>query len=540
MSMSRPERVFLGHAASDGVAIGTIALHRVGPAIAKAKGTPEEEQARLDRALVTAAEQLGQLIDKAGEAAAGIIEFQLALIEDNELIGPVRRLVDTGKSSLSAWRRILDAQTADYQAAEDEYFRARALDIADLRDRVADILADVGEPAVAAGDQAIFVGADLAPSRFLEIDWQRYRGAALIRGSSASHVAILARAQGVPLVVGLDASAASLVDGAGAILDAEAGRLIQDPAPETRALYVTRQAAEAAAAADQARYLMRPAQTARGEPVRVYINIDDPRRLASLDAASCDGVGLTRTEFLFHGPSGLPDEETQLATYQAILDWARDRPVTIRTLDAGGDKPIAGLTPEGESNPFLGLRGLRLSLARPDVFRVQLRALARAAVRGNLKVMLPMVTRPQEFEQARALFAEVVAELRGEGVAAAMPSLGMMVEVPAAALNIAAFAADFYSIGSNDLVQYVTATGRDCAAVQALHDPLDPAVLELIRRVVEQGARTGREVSLCGDMAADARYLPALLDTGLRVVSVAPARMARVKAAIATYGASYG
>jgi phosphotransferase system enzyme I (PtsI) len=539
--MSRPERVFLGQAASDGVAIGTIALHRVGPAIAKAKGTPprgtsEEEQARLDRALVAAAEQLGQLIDKAGEAAGGIIEFQLALIEDSELIGPVRRLVDAGQPSLSAWRRILDAQAADYQAAEDEHFRARALDIADLRDRVADILADVGEPVVAAADQAIFVGADLAPSRFLEIDWQRYRGAALIRGSSASHVAILARAQGVPLVVGLDASAASLVDGAGAILDAEAGRLIQDPAPATRAHYVTRQAADAAEAVAQARYLLRPALTQRGEPVRVYVNIDDPRRLASFDAASCDGVGLTRTEFLFYEPGGLPDEAHQLAAYEALLDWAGDRPVTIRTLDAGGDKPIAGLTPEGESNPFLGLRGLRLSLARPDVFRVQLRALARAAVRGNLKVMLPMVTRPQEFEQACALFTEAVAGLQGEGVAAAMPSLGMMVEVPAAALNIAAFAADFYSIGSNDLVQYVTATSRDCAAVQALHDPLDPAVLKLIGRVVEQGVRTGKEVSLCGDMAADPRYLPALLDTGLRVVSVTPARLARVKAAIASYG----
>jgi phosphotransferase system enzyme I (PtsI) len=534
--MSRPERVFLGQVASDGLAIGTIALHRVGPAIAKAKGTPEEEQARLDTALVAAAEQLGQLIDKAGGAAAGIIEFQLALIEDSELIGPVRRLIETGQPSLSAWRRILDAQMADYQAAEDEHFRARALDIADLRDRVADILADVAEPAIANTDQAIFIGADLAPSRFLEIDWQRYRGAALIRGSSASHVAILARAQGVPLVVGLDASAASLVDGAGAILDAEAGRLIQDPAPATRALYVTRQAAEAAEAAEHARYLLRPAQTARGEAVRVYVNIDGPRRLASLDVAGCDGVGLTRTEFLFHEPGGLPGEATQLATYQAILDWAGGRPVTIRTLDAGGDKPIAGLTPEGESNPFLGVRGLRLSLARPDVFRVQLRALARAAVKGNLRVMLPMVTRPQEFEQARALFAEAVAGLKGEGVAAAMPSLGMMVEVPAAALNIAAFDADFYSIGSNDLVQYVTATGRDCAAVQALHDPLDPGVLELIRRVVDHGAKTGREVSLCGDMAADQRYLPALLDSGLRVVSVAPARLARVKAAIAGYG----
>jgi len=218
------------------------------------------------------------------------------------------------------------------------------------------------------------------------------------------------------------------------------------------------------------------------------------------------------------------------------MRWARGRPVTIRTLDAGGDKPIPGLTPDGESNPFLGLRGLRLSLARPDVFRVQLRALARAAAEGDLKVMLPMVTRPQELEATRALFRKAVSELVAAGIPAGMPKLGMMVEVPSAALNIAAFDADFYSIGSNDLVQYVTAAGRDCESVRELYDPLEPGVLELIHRVVQHGKLTGREVSLCGDMASDPRYLPALLDTGLRAISVAPARLAGAKAQIAAYG----
>jgi phosphotransferase system enzyme I (PtsI) len=229
-------------------------------------------------------------------------------------------------------------------------------------------------------------------------------------------------------------------------------------------------------------------------------------------------------------------EEAQFRIYARLLAWAAGRPVTIRTLDAGGDKPIPGLTPEGESNPFLGLRGIRLSLARPDVFRPQLRALARAAAVGPLKVMLPMVTVPREVEATRALLAEAVTELAAKGVAATMPRLGMMVEVPAAALNVGAFAVDFYSIGSNDLVQYVTATSRDCAAVAGLHDPLDPAVLELIARVVAHGAATGREVGLCGDMASDPRYLPALLDRGLTSISVAPARLAKVKAQIARHG----
>jgi phosphotransferase system enzyme I (PtsI) len=207
--------------------------------------------------------------------------------------------------------------------------------------------------------------------------------------------------------------------------------------------------------------------------------------------------------------------------------------VTIRTLDAGGDKPIAGLTVDGESNPFLGVRGIRLSLARPDVFRVQLRALARAAVDGNLKVMLPMVTVPDELASVRRLFDEVVAELIAAGVSARRPPLGIMVEVPAAALAIDCFDADFFSIGSNDLVQYVTASARDIGAVAELADPANPAVLRLIEGVVREGRRRGVEVSLCGDIGGDPRYIPRLLACGLTVLSVAPSAVARTKAVIA-------
>ncbi len=207
----------------------------------------------------------------------------------------------------------------------------------------------------------------------------------------------------------------------------------------------------------------------------------------------------------------------------------------VRTLDAGGDKPIPGLTPEGERNPFLGLRGLRLSLARPEVFRIQLRALARAAALGPLKVMAPMVSAPDELLRFRALFDEVLAELAAAGVAAARPAQGMMVEVPAAALSIAAFDADFVSIGSNDLIQYVMAASRDEPAVAGLYRPRDPAVLELIARVVATGRRQGKEVSLCGEMASDPALVPDLLACGLRRLSVAPAALGAVKAAIAAW-----
>ena len=264
----------------------------------------------------------------------------------------------------------------------------------------------------------------------------------------------------------------------------------------------------------------------------MLLNVDDPAALRELDPAHCDGIGLTRTEFLFHGRE-LPDEERQYQAYAAVLRWAAGRPVIIRTLDAGGDKPIPGVTLDGEVNPFLGLRGLRLALARPEVFRVQLRALARAAALGPLKVMAPMVSVPAEMARFRALFDEVAADLAAAGIEAATPPLGMMVEVPAAALTAGAFEADFLSVGSNDLIQYVMAASRDNAAVASLYDPRSPAVLELIRRVVDAGRARGIEVSLCGEMASDPELVPLLLEAGLRRLSVAPAALGAVKAAIA-------
>lgn len=541
MSSPAAERIFHGAVASAGLVTGRIHLDVLGDAKPRHAGTAEEERAALESATAAAATALADLMARSDDEAAAILEFQVALLEDPELTEPALKDIAGGVDAGTAWRAALDAQIADYEKAEEDYFRARALDLADLRDRVSRALMG-DQDGARAGDLAgaIYVGEDLTPSRFLEIDWGKARGAALMKGSASGHVAILARARGVPLVIGLQADATVVAEGATAILDAETGCLIQAPAPATAERYDVRLGERAAQEAAYAAYLMKPAALPSGEFVRVLINVDDPALLKSIDPASCDGVGLTRTEFLFHGKDGLPDEDRQLAVYRLLLDWAGARPVTIRTLDAGGDKPIPGLTPEQEDNSFLGVRGLRLSLAKPEVFRVQVRALLRATPLvpegGALKVMLPMVTAPREFDEARSLFEEELADLSSDGIAAAMPRLGMMVEVPAAALRIDAFDADFFSIGSNDLVQYVTACSRDNPALSGLYDPLDPAVLELIGRVVADGRARDREVSLCGDMAADPAGLRALLSCGLRAVSVAPAALARVKAEIAGHG----
>jgi phosphotransferase system enzyme I (PtsI) len=390
----------------------------------------------------------------------------------------------------------------------------------------------LGEADVATPAGAVLTGENVTPSRFLSVDWTGGGGIALFAGSPSSHLAMLARSRGVPMVVGLGAIG---LDGhESAIVDGDSGRVILSPGDSDRTAFEAARAESAKRAAAEASLAGSPARTADGKPVAVLINVAGPDELDRFDPAICDGIGLVRTEFLFHWPAGLPDEESQYRAYRRMIEWAAPRPVVLRTLDAGGDKPVPGLTFDGESNPFLGTRGIRLSLARPKIFRIQLRALARAAVHGNARIMLPMVTVPEEIDAAAAILDGVVSELAAAGVPHRCPPLGIMVEVPAVAIEPELFAkAAFFSIGSNDLTQYVTASARDIAAVAALSDPRHPAVMRLIRRVVEAGAALGREVSLCGDMGGDPAHLPALIRAGLRSVSVAPPLVGRVKAAIA-------
>ncbi|WP_246773909.1 phosphoenolpyruvate--protein phosphotransferase [Bradyrhizobium diazoefficiens] len=521
-----------GHPASPGLAIGPVAVLTSAVASRTAKGDPVQEAAALKAAIEGAAVELAELIATVRGEAAEILEFQIAMLGDDALAEGAYDAVAAGAAADDAWRAALDAEIAGYRAAEDEYFRARAADLVDIRDRVLAGLNGVDTIAKISGDSVV-MGDDISPSTFLAVDWTRGGAIALAAGSPSSHVAMLARARGAPMVVGLGPLPRNGQPPSLALVDGDAGTVIFDPKPETRRQFEQRMAAATAAqiAADAGR--LKPALTADGRRITVLINVAAPEDLAGLDPAICDGIGLVRTEFLFEGSRGLPGEDPQYAVYRRILDWAAGRPVTIRTLDAGGDKPIAGLTVDGERNPFLGLRGIRLSLARPEVFRVQLRALCRAAVHGTLKVMLPMIAIPSELDRANAMLDAEFAALSAEGIACARPPLGIMVEVPAAALCAEEFGAAFYSIGSNDLTQYTMAAARDIGAVADLNDAGHPAVLALIARTVEAGRKRGVEVSLCGDAAADTRLTNALLAKGLTTLSVSPIAVARLKAAIA-------
>lgn len=525
-----------GRPASPGLATGPLFVARPVSRREGLAGSPAEEAAKLHSAITLSIAAIEKLQAKASADAAEILEFQVAMLSDEALAEGAFTAIADGVAADAAWTTALDAQIAEYAMAEDEYFRARASDLSDIRDRVLENLLGGGGALPPAG--AIYLGEDMQPSRFLACDWSAGGGIALTGGSPSSHVAMLARARGVPMVVGLKLDLGAIRPIDAALLDGEGGRLNVAPSAAATQAFHSDVVRAGADAARWEKYLLQPGKTADGERVLTQINVAAPEELDGLDPAICDGIGLVRTEFLFHDQPRLPDEAQQYAVYRRIVAWAAGRPVTIRTLDAGGDKPIAGLSMAAESNPFLGLRGIRLSLAFPDVFRVQLRALARAAVAGPLKIMLPMVTVPDEIIATATLLDDEIAKLQAAGIPCHRPELGIMVEVPATALAIELYPAAFFSIGSNDLTQYVTASARDISAVSGLNDTANPAVLRLIGEVAGYGRKAGIDVSLCGDAGGDPRLLPLLLSAGVRNVSMAPKMLARAKAVIAEWRTS--
>ena len=513
-----------GERASPGFASGPVFLaHGAEIPHYVARANPEAEIDALQSARKTTLDRLRNLIDALDAEAADILEFQLAMVADDTLFEEAFALIRDGSPADVAWSRALDREIGEYAASGDEYFRARAADLTDIRDRVRGALTGADDDGIPKG--AIFVADDISPTRFLGHDWTD-GGLVLRAGSVTSHVSMLARSRGVPTIVGVGSTA--IPDGALALLDASDAIVTVAPDGAAVSMFEQKRRAYSRARHDAELRAREAAITADGERVDILVNVARPEDLEAIAIESVDGVGLMRTEFLFGGERGLPDEEEQYRAYRTVLKWADGRPVTIRTVDAGGDKPIAGLS-EAEDNSFLGVRGIRLSLRKPDIFRTQIRALLRAAAHGDLRIMLPMVSVPEEVDQAIELFREE-AEILGMDE---LPPVGIMVEVPSVAVCPERFErADFFSIGSNDLTQYVLAISRDNTSLSGMASTRDPAVIALIERVVEAAGRAGKEASLCGDAASDPDVVPALLGTGLRKLSVAAAQIAVVKDAV--------
>ncbi len=522
------ELTVIGKAAAPGHASGPVHVLRTAEPGGLVSGVDGLQA--LTSAIGTATVQLTELMARSNDEGLQILTFQCEFLRDETLLDGATASIAAGKDAATAWNEAIQAEIDGYERSDDEEFFARAADLRDLSARVTSLLTGTISPDPVPPGSIVFAD-EMLPSQFLSVDWRQ--GGALVtrRGSPHSHVALLARSRGVPMIV----QAEGLPDRPRetALVDGNSGVVVINPenarGPLAQAELVARPGRMPVAASANA--------IDREAEFELLINVSDADELTCVDPAICDGIGLVRTEFMFMG-AALPSEEEQYGAYSRILRWAKGLPVTIRTLDAGGDKPIAGLSISGESNPFLGVRGIRLALVRRDVFRVQLRALLRAAAIGPLQVMIPMVTVPSELAAARELLRHEYDGLRRQGVDCAPISLGMMVEVPAAALTIGRFDADFYSIGSNDLVQYVMAAGRDNGAVGDLCDPLNEAVLQLIRFVIECGRQSGRPVSLCGDAGADPAVLPALIATGLRSFSVPVEAVATARNVIRSFAAS--
>ena len=524
-----------GLPASPGIAIGRV--HQAGAPARRAgtgPGNAADEGERLRLALQQAAGAIAAaqtaLALRAGADAGEVLDAHLLLLTDPQLADHALQAIETEHlGAEDAWRRAVATARAGYEALEDAYLAARG---ADLDAVAAEVLAQLQPGGEGDDPGGVLVARELSPTAAARLDPAQVDAIVTAEGSPTSHAALVARALGIPAVVGAGAAVLGLAAGTQVVVDGGTG--VVDVDPDGDALDRARRAVadRAAVLAEARQHAAAAASTGDGTAVAVLANVGLPGDADRARAAGADGIGLLRSEFLFGDSAQPPDEAAQVAAYTAICDAIPGRPVVLRTLDVGGDKPLACVPVDPEANPFLGLRGIRLGLRRPALLRTQLRAALRVAATRPLRVMVPMVSTLEEIAQVRALADEVRAELARDGLPAGQRvDLGVMVEVPALALAAehAAAAVDFLSIGTNDLTQYTLAAERGNPAVAHLADPADPAVLRLIAAVCNAAAATGTPVAVCGDMAADLAAVPLLLGLGVRELSVPPPDVPLVK-----------
>ena len=536
------DRALRGLPASPGIVVGPVHLlrwevpevrHRI-----IADDQIEEEIRRVHDAIGRAKARLRSVRERAerqaGAEEAAIFDVQISILEDPELARSVESLIRQNLGAEKAFDLVLLEWRQHFARAPHPMMRERVGDLTDVHIRVLTVLLglpDHDPVDVPKGAGAIIVTHDLTPSLTVQLDREAIAGIATDAGTRTSHVAILARSLGLPAVVGLRDATDRLQGGERVVLDGSSGILAVNPSPAEIAAYRTRAQRELEEEAELRELAHAEAVTADGERVVIRANVDLPEDAEFAAASGAEGVGLMRTEFLVVGRATMPDEEEQYRAYVRVVKAFGGRPVVIRTFDVGGDKlPVGGYPTE--ANPFLGWRAIRMCLDESELFKTQLRALLRAATQGDVRIMLPLVVTLDEVRQARALLDQAADELEARGVAFRRDvPLGIMVETPAAAVAADTLASDcaFFSIGTNDLVQYTLAVDRGNANLASRFTPLHPAVLRLIARTVQVARERGLEVSVCGEMASQPLMAFALLGLGLRQLSVAPRSVALVK-----------
>ncbi|MCM3572983.1 phosphoenolpyruvate--protein phosphotransferase [Mesobacillus subterraneus] len=532
-----------GIAASNGIAIAK-AYKLVEPDFSFEKTTidaPAEEIARFQSALQTAKAELEKIRDHAGTALgadkAAIFDAHLLVLSDPELISPIEDKIKTENVNAEhALKETADMFINMFESMDNEYMKERAADIRDVTKRVlAHLLGiQIPNPSMIA-EEVVIVAEDLTPSDTAQLNRQFVKGFTTNIGGRTSHSAIMARSMEIPAVVGTKAATEEISNGDIVVVDGLKGEVHFNPTPEVLEAYKKIQEDFEKQKAEWAKLVNEKSVTADGHHVELAANIGTPKDLKGVIENGGEGVGLYRTEFLYMDRDQLPTEEEQYTAYKAVLEGMEGKPVVVRTLDIGGDKELPYLNLPKEMNPFLGFRAIRLCLEEVDIFRTQLRALLRASVHGNLKVMFPMIATLNEFREAKAMLEEEKAKLIQEGVKVADHiELGIMVEIPSTAVLADQFAkeVDFFSIGTNDLIQYTMAADRMNQQVSYLYQPYNPSILRLVKMVIDAAHKEGKWAGMCGEMAGDETAIPILLGLGLDEFSMSASSILKARSLI--------
>ena len=533
-----------GIAASDGIAIAKV-YTLTEPDLTVTKVTVEDsekEVSRLDDALAASIKDVELIKETAlknlGEEEAQVFDAHLMVLSDPELIGQVKDNITSNKvNAESALKEVTDMFISIFAGMEDNpYMQERAADIRDVSKRILAHLLGVKIPSPATiKDEVIIVAADLTPSDTAQLNRQYVKAFVTDIGGRTSHSAIMARSLEIPAIVGTKEVTSTAKDGDIIIVDGLSGDVFLNPSEEVIAEYRAKAEAFAAQQAEWEKLKDSKTYTKDGHQVELAANIGTPKDLEGVVNNGAEGVGLYRTEFLYMDSHEMPTEEDQFEAYKAVLEGMNGKPVVVRTMDIGGDKELPYLPLPHEMNPFLGYRAIRISLNEPEMFRTQLRALLRASVYGKLRIMFPMIATLNDFRGAKALLEEEKAKLIAEGVAVSDDiQVGIMIEIPAAAVLAHQFAkeVDFFSIGTNDLIQYTMAADRMNERVSYLYQPYNPSILTLIKHVIDSAHKEGKWAGMCGEMAGDQTAVPLLVGLGLDEFSMSASSVLKTRSLI--------
>lgn len=524
-----------------GTAFGPVKkfLKEKSPVTRRKIGDLHAEKARLHTACEETEKQLQQLYEKAlrevGENSAAIFEVHQMLLQDPDYQEAIVNMIEKeGVNAEYAVATIGDHFSAMFAEMEDAYMKERAADIRDISGRLIGCLQGKREAKEELQEKVILLAEDLSPSETVQIDKNRVLAFVTVHGSTNSHTAILARTMNIPALVRAEMNLEQIADGTPAIVDGNTGMLILNPTEEQRQKALKKIENEK----EQEQLLQelkgKESKTASGRKILVYANIGNIGDVGHVLENDAEGIGLFRSEFLYLGRDSFPSEEEQFRVYRQVLQMMAGRRVIIRTLDIGADKQADYFGMEPEENPALGLRAIRICLKRPEIFKTQLRALLRAAVFGNLSIMYPMITSLWEVQKIREMVQEVQQELERQGIPMAVPEQGIMVETPAAALiceNLAEHV-DFFSIGTNDLIQYTLAADRQNENLEEFCQTNHPAVLKLIQMVIDGAHRHKKWVGICGELAADTSLTETFVQMGIDELSVSPSMVLKVRKVI--------